>query len=74
MKVLVTGVTGTVGGEVVKALLQRGGCAGFDTQAAQARYVSWCGRDRSRFAALLGHQPRTYTSFAEELAKEWAAA
>ena len=26
------------------------------------------------FAALLGHQPRTYTSFAEELAKEWAGA
>src|ERR1700758_2460171 len=28
----------------------------------------------ARFAALLGHQPRTYRSFAEELAKEWAAA
>jgi uncharacterized protein YbjT (DUF2867 family) len=28
----------------------------------------------ARFAALLGHQPRTYSSFAEELAKEWAAA
>jgi uncharacterized protein YbjT (DUF2867 family) len=28
----------------------------------------------ARFAALLGHQPRTYTSFATELAKEWAAA
>jgi len=28
----------------------------------------------TRFAALLGHQPRTYSSFAEELAKEWAAA
>jgi uncharacterized protein YbjT (DUF2867 family) len=27
----------------------------------------------ARFAALLGHQPRTYSSFAEELAKEWAA-
>ena len=27
-----------------------------------------------RFAALLGHEPRTYSSFAEELAKEWAAA
>ena len=27
-----------------------------------------------RFAALLGHQTRTYSSFAEELAKEWAAA
>jgi hypothetical protein len=27
-----------------------------------------------RFAALLGHQPRTYSSFAEELAREWAAA
>ncbi len=26
------------------------------------------------FAALLGHAPRTYSSFAEELAKEWAAA
>ena len=26
------------------------------------------------FAALLGHQPRTYSSFAEELAREWAAA
>lgn len=26
----------------------------------------------ARFAALLGHQPRTYSSFAEELAKEWA--
>ena len=24
------------------------------------------------FAALLGHQPRTYSSFAGELAKEWA--
>jgi uncharacterized protein YbjT (DUF2867 family) len=28
----------------------------------------------ARFAALLGHQPRTYSSFAEELAKEWTAA
>jgi uncharacterized protein YbjT (DUF2867 family) len=28
----------------------------------------------ARFAALLGHQPRTYSSFAEELTKEWAAA
>jgi hypothetical protein len=28
----------------------------------------------ARVAALLGHQPRTYSSFAEELAKEWAAA
>jgi uncharacterized protein YbjT (DUF2867 family) len=28
----------------------------------------------ARFAALLRHQPRTYSSFAEELAKEWAAA
>jgi uncharacterized protein YbjT (DUF2867 family) len=28
----------------------------------------------ARFAALLGHQPRTYSSFAEELVKEWAAA
>ena len=28
----------------------------------------------ARFAALLGHQPRTYSSFAEEEAKEWAAA
>jgi uncharacterized protein YbjT (DUF2867 family) len=28
----------------------------------------------ARFAALIGHQPRTYSSFAEELAKEWAAA
>lgn len=28
----------------------------------------------ARFAALLGHQPRTYSSFAEELAREWAAA
>jgi uncharacterized protein YbjT (DUF2867 family) len=28
----------------------------------------------ARFAALLGHQPRTYSSFAEKLAKEWAAA
>ena len=28
----------------------------------------------ARFAALLGHQPRTYSSYAEELAKEWAAA
>lgn len=28
----------------------------------------------ARFAALLGHQPRTYSSFAEELATEWAAA
>ena len=27
----------------------------------------------ARFAALLGHQTRTYSSFAEELAKEWAA-
>jgi uncharacterized protein YbjT (DUF2867 family) len=27
----------------------------------------------ARFAALLGHQPRTYSSFAAELAKEWAA-
>jgi uncharacterized protein YbjT (DUF2867 family) len=28
----------------------------------------------ARFAALLGHQPRTYSSFAAELAKEWAEA
>jgi uncharacterized protein YbjT (DUF2867 family) len=28
----------------------------------------------ARLAALLGHQPRTYSSFAAELAKEWAAA
>jgi uncharacterized protein YbjT (DUF2867 family) len=28
----------------------------------------------ARCAALLGHQPRTYSSFAQELAKEWAAA
>lgn len=28
----------------------------------------------ARFAALLGHQPRTYSSFAAELAKQWAAA
>ena len=28
----------------------------------------------ARFAALLGHHPRTYSSFAEELAREWAAA
>jgi uncharacterized protein YbjT (DUF2867 family) len=28
----------------------------------------------ARFAALLGHQPRTYSSFAQELAGEWAAA
>jgi uncharacterized protein YbjT (DUF2867 family) len=28
----------------------------------------------ARFAALLRHQPRTYGSFAEELATEWAAA
>jgi uncharacterized protein YbjT (DUF2867 family) len=28
----------------------------------------------ARFAALLGHQPRTYSSFAAELAREWAAA
>jgi uncharacterized protein YbjT (DUF2867 family) len=28
----------------------------------------------ARFAALLGHQPRTYSSFAAELAKDWAAA
>lgn len=28
----------------------------------------------ARVAALLGHQPRTYGSFAEELAMEWAAA
>jgi uncharacterized protein YbjT (DUF2867 family) len=27
----------------------------------------------ARFAALLGHQPRTYSSYAAELAKEWAA-
>src|ERR1700721_190871 len=27
----------------------------------------------ARFAALLGHQPRTYSGFAEELANEWAA-
>jgi hypothetical protein len=26
------------------------------------------------FAALLGHQPRTDSTFAEELTKEWAAA
>ncbi|MFZ0305839.1 MAG: NmrA family NAD(P)-binding protein [Terracidiphilus sp.] len=28
----------------------------------------------ARFAALLGRQPRTYSGFAEELAREWAAA
>jgi hypothetical protein len=28
----------------------------------------------AEFAALLGHEPRTYSSFAEELAREWAAA
>ena len=28
----------------------------------------------ARFAALLGHQPRTYSSFAAELTREWAAA
>jgi uncharacterized protein YbjT (DUF2867 family) len=28
----------------------------------------------ARFAALLGHEPRTYSSFAEELASEWTAA
>ena len=28
----------------------------------------------ARFAAMLGHKPRTYSSFAAELAKEWAAA
>jgi uncharacterized protein YbjT (DUF2867 family) len=28
----------------------------------------------ARVAALLGHQPRTYSSYAEELATEWAAA
>lgn len=28
----------------------------------------------ARFAALPGGQPRTYSSFAEELAKKWAAA
>ena len=28
----------------------------------------------ARFVALLGHQPRTYSNFAEELAKEWSAA
>jgi uncharacterized protein YbjT (DUF2867 family) len=28
----------------------------------------------ARVAALLGHQPRTYSSFAGELAREWAAA
>jgi uncharacterized protein YbjT (DUF2867 family) len=28
----------------------------------------------ARFAALLGRQPRTYSSFAEELAREWIAA
>jgi len=27
----------------------------------------------ARFAAMLGHQPRTYSSFAEELAREWTA-
>ncbi|HEX5229030.1 MAG TPA: hypothetical protein VFW44_15035, partial [Bryobacteraceae bacterium] len=25
------------------------------------------------FAAMLGHQPRTYSSFIEELAREWTA-
>ena len=28
----------------------------------------------ARFAALLGHQPKTYSSYAAELAAEWAAA
>ena len=28
----------------------------------------------ARFASLLGHQPKTYSGFAAELAKEWAAA
>jgi uncharacterized protein YbjT (DUF2867 family) len=30
--------------------------------------------EAARFAALLGHRPRTYSSFAEELAREWTAA
>ena len=29
---------------------------------------------RRRFAAMLGHEPGTYSSFAEELVREWAAA
>jgi uncharacterized protein YbjT (DUF2867 family) len=49
MKVLVTGATGTVGGEVVKALLQRGA----DVRALTRKQpkpgtFSWRGRDRSR--------------------------
>jgi uncharacterized protein YbjT (DUF2867 family) len=32
------------------------------------------GDQTASFAALLGHQPRTYSSYAEELATEWAAA
>ncbi|MGB2592709.1 MAG: NmrA family NAD(P)-binding protein [Candidatus Acidiferrum sp.] len=38
------------------------------------RGFSNTGDQVARFAALLGHQPRTYSSFAEELAREWAAA
>ncbi len=49
MKVLVTGATGTVGGEVVKRFFRRGAdVRAFGAQAAQARYISWRGRDRSR--------------------------
>jgi uncharacterized protein YbjT (DUF2867 family) len=38
------------------------------------RGFSNTGDQTARFATLLGHQPRTYSSFAEELAREWVAA
>jgi uncharacterized protein YbjT (DUF2867 family) len=43
-------------------------------QAYVERGLSNTEYQTARFAALLGRQPRTYSSFAEELAKEWAAA
>jgi nucleoside-diphosphate-sugar epimerase len=38
-----------------------------------AEAIQQHGDPDARFAALLGHQPRTYSRFAEELAREWAA-
>ena len=67
MKILVTGATGTVGSGVaydLRLMFQGFVERGFSNTEDQT----------ARFAALLGHQPRTYSSYAEELATDWAAA
>src|SRR6202046_1552686 len=53
-------------------------CVASDLRAMFQGYVerglSNTEHQTARFATLLGRQPRTYSSFAAELAKEWAAA